>query len=62
MSRHIIDNKRDGAPSKRTAAYVKIDREARPNPASKALHKSRPGERSGRVLKEFARIERGETA
>ena len=61
MTRHIIDKPKPASGNTRTRAFVKIEREAQPQAASRQLQE-RPKRIGPGRLKEFLRIERGEKA
>ncbi|RYG91236.1 hypothetical protein EU803_09055 [Loktanella sp. IMCC34160] len=62
MERHIIDKHRDLQDGPRLREYVRMERESAPSAASRTLQQKPRAERSARQVKEFLRIERGQTA
>lgn len=61
MTRHIVDHPHQGDPATRAREFMKIERSEKPSKATRELQQASRGARKSR-LREFARIERGQTA
>jgi hypothetical protein len=63
MTKHIIDRQRIVSDTSRVKAYVALEREDTPHPASRTLmRRSAERHRAGERVKAFLNIERGYTA
>jgi ribonuclease PH len=61
MSRHIVDRPKPRDDTSRARAFLKIQRDVRPNAATQRLQREPRRHGVGR-LKQFLRIERGRSA
>ena len=63
MTKHIIDRKREVSDTARVKAYVELDRQDTPHPASRTLMQRAEKDRiAGDRVKAFLNIERGRSA
>lgn len=63
MTKHIIDRKREVSDTARVKAYVSLDRQDSPHPASRTLMQRAAEERrAGERVKAYLNIERGRSA
>ncbi len=62
MERHLIDTERTRNDGSRLRAYLRVERQGMRGKLSRTLHRQPHANEESSAVKQFARIERGESA